>query len=334
MTNNENGQGCSSSLATLRKQFDTIIAQKKAAELGVETSEVVKTVAGGKTVWKTKKEVSVLLEKRAKLRPQPKIQRALRGGDDSIVGDITKRLEQVDRCLQDLNGLGVVEMMENRDIQTSLNNIVQRVTGQMEHLAEIENRIESKKSGDPFVQKMDEVARRLARAQAEGDQETVRQLAETHAADLQKYQTWRRSIQPDVEAALFCRVALLQEQRRVYKYVGDFLLKAINARITGALNHPDHHSDKNKTVAAWVKTSSSLSARWDELNVHLLSVGALKSKSIEEQSTLLGEEIERLRDLVGECETLNQTVLAHHANTHPVANAGPKSRMAFPTRDS
>ena len=89
--------------ATLRREVSRAVAEEKAREMGVDADDLVQTVVDGRTIWVKRDRVAVSLEKRAKLRSKVKVQRALRGGDESIVGDIDSRIQACENLIEDLS---------------------------------------------------------------------------------------------------------------------------------------------------------------------------------------------------------------------------------------
>ncbi len=266
--------------------------------MGVDKSDLIQTVVGGKTVWKDKKEVTLSLEKRSKLRPQPKVQRSLRGGENSVVGDIAKRLHESDVMLDELKTRQRLDSMEYHDTSKAFDAIAKRVNGLMDDLVAIEERIESRKENDPFVKKMDEVARQIATAQAGGDQKTVADLATHHAEDLKKYQTWRRSLQPDIDSALHCRTGLLQDQRRVYRYRGDLAQRLIKEMLSDAEQKAEGGDVNAEQVSSIAKAYAKFSTQWTKVLMNAINFSEIRGNDPRRQSEIMEEEIKRISEAV------------------------------------
>lgn len=284
--------------ATLRREVSRAVAEEKAREMGVDADDLVQTVVDGRTIWVKRDRVAVSLEKRAKLRSKVKVQRALRGGDESIVGDIDSRIQACENLIEDLSKRDALDAMERHDIRRIVSTIVKRVDTQVRELSEVEDRIEARKAKDPVIQDLERVTKAIKQAKESGDEETVRKLAIQQSEGLQNLQSWRRSIQPDLDTAMRCRIALQLDQRRVYRLHGDFTRRLVEAMIPEAGGDAAAGRRDQEALASALEDFSICVARWQDSDVASASVGKLKAMDVRKQSATLDQERETLLALL------------------------------------
>jgi len=208
-------------LKRLREEFDKIILPSKAKELGVNDDELVVTVRGGKRVFTTRQKVNLDLQRSRTFAVAPKKQeamkRAIRDGENSVIGDIESRLEDCFRLVEALKQSEQMNSLEERDTKVLLKSAADNALRFGTELQRIEEEIEKKKEADPLLSRLDQLARTLQASRERGDEETAAKLLEENREALAQYESRRRALEPDIQSALHARLGILREQRRVMK---------------------------------------------------------------------------------------------------------------------
>ncbi|HPA45371.1 MAG TPA: hypothetical protein PK395_06365 [bacterium] len=208
-------------LKRLRQEFDKIILPSKAKELGVTGDELVVTVRGGRRIFTTRQKVNLDLQRTRTFAAAPKKQeamkRAIRDGENSVIGDIESRLEDCSRLVDALKQSERMNSLEERDTKVLLKSAADNALRFGTELQRIEEEIEKKKEADPLLSQLDQLARTLQTAKERGDMEAAAKLLEENREALAQYESRRRALEPDIQSALHARLGILREQRRVMK---------------------------------------------------------------------------------------------------------------------
>ncbi len=300
----------------LRKDFDQVLRPSKAKELGVDPSEIVTTVQGGKRVVTTKAKVAQRVERQRKVinrqkevqesakqheadqaEQKPQFKRAIRGGDSSIVGDFEARLED---CLRLVTLLAKAERMtalDERDTKINLKSSADNALRFAQEVQKIEETIEQKKGADPLLSKLDEVARTIHAAKQRGDTETAARLLGENRDALAQYEARRRVLDPDIQAALHSRYRLLREQRRLMRIqlqlYADWgrLLRSSAADVTLA-------ADQRRRVDSALKSLRAEIGKAQQIEAESAAKEKTSEKDIRVQNQNLDKEITRLSEAI------------------------------------
>lgn len=331
-----------SSFKRLRDELSQVVAKEKAKTLGASREDLVQTTRGGKAVWTTKQALAASLDqRRATVQKQAAIQRALRGGENSLWGDIAHCLETIDCYTRQLVELKAMDAMGRADIRNTCNAISKRVLKLIDELTEIEEKIEAFKERDPVLRSMDMVVNEIAVAQSNGDLEHARNLATQYAADLQRYQNWRKSLAPDLESAMHCRVDMLQQQRKTYRLRGDLGCQLGSEMIALLGSEAEEGLVDGTTVAKVAELFTSNATTWKAKNTSSPNA-ASRGRDVRVLSDSLGKEIGDLGRILENIERCLATFIAIQEKVGPLEK-GPGSdeeddegssgpRMAFTTR--
>lgn len=298
--NHDDELSSDASLPLRRNELEDLVAEREAKVKGVEKSELIRTTRGGKVDWKTPREVAAALKRREAFRSQLNYRRALRGGESSLIGDLEKRIEETKQLEAEWRALQNGDSSESYALHQSLRAIRERVETIKEELIAIETRIEERKYEHPFVHKAERVARLLANAQAKGDREALNQLQAQYAQDIKQYRHWRRSLQPDWDAAGACRLKLLQELLQVYRLRGDMTYRLANhfIFITKTSAPQKENTENNKKIVSHRKALLVLAAEW-ELRIGPQPIMSTDpAKSIKEQYALVEKQVESLQAFI------------------------------------
>lgn len=216
-----------SDLDRLQSEFTKIIHPRKIDRSVIPEEDRAVTVRDGKLVSVSRKKLYGDLQKQRLLAKSFSLsesansgfqQRAIRGGENSIVGDIKFRLEDCLRLLGILCQSKRLEVKEERNIKINLNTIVENSLLYGNNLSEIELKIEQTKASYPILKRVEDLAGILHKAKECGDGETVNRIVEENREDLARYNSIRQVLAPDIESALNYRYHLLEEQRKSIKF--------------------------------------------------------------------------------------------------------------------
>ncbi|MFH1737395.1 MAG: hypothetical protein ABIH23_00205 [bacterium] len=290
-------------IGRLRQEFNKIILPSKAKELGVDAKDLVTTFRGGRRVFTTRERAAKDLKKQRKITAsaQPETQRAIRGGENSIVGDIESRLADCARLMDALKKSERITLIEEHDTKASLKTAANNALRIALQIQEIEAEIERKKEADPLLSSLDKLILAVKAAKDRGDQETAVRLLNENRENLAQYESRRRVLEPDIQSALHSRYGLLREQRRVMK------------------TQLQLHSQRGRDLQSQGQTICASSAPADLKARIIMSVNALEKElniaeplqaqrgavesategSIRDRNKILEEEIHQLRESIG-----------------------------------
>jgi len=316
MVNRKDLQDSDLNLDHLRKEFDRVLLSSKAKELGVDPSEVVTTVHGGKRVVTTKAKVAQRVEKQRKvINRQKKIQesakqreaestderttskRAIRDGDASIVGEFEARLEDCLRLVALLGKAGRMSVLEERDTKISIKSAADNALRFAQEVQRIEETIEQKKGADPLLSKLDAVARTVHAAKMRGDKETAARLISENRDALSQYESRRRVLDPDIQAALHSRYKLLCQQRRLMRIQLQLyaewgrLLRGSAAELTLA-------ADQRRRIDSALKSLRAELSKAQQVEAEGSAKGKTSDKDIRAQNQALDKDIHRLSEAI------------------------------------
>ncbi len=261
----------------------------------------------------------------------------MRGGENSLWGDIAHCLETIDCYSQQLVELEAMEIMERTDSRNTCNTVSKRVLKLIDDLTKIEEKIDGYKKKDPVLRSMDMVVKEIAVAQSNGNLDHARSLATQYAGGLQQYQNWRKSLAPDLESAMHCRVDMLQQQRKTYRLRGDLGCRLGYEMIALLGSEAEEGLVDSTTVAKVAELFTSNAAIWGAKNADSPNA-TLRGKDVRAMSTSLGEEIGELGRILENIERCLATFIEMQEKVGPLEKragddeGGSGPRMAFSTK--
>ncbi len=200
----------------LAKEFRDMLAEKKAQELGVSKDEMIASYANGQLSFIKKQEAYEKLEKQRNMAGDKKVVRSLRDGEDSLLSRLGEEINRVINLVNELSRKQILVAMERVDIMGALNKSQKRSLDLKENLENIERHIERTKEGDSIFLDAEEVLKQIQQAKNNQDYDTMNQLMSEHRELIRKYETRRKSLEPQLQTARHSRVDLQREYWRVY----------------------------------------------------------------------------------------------------------------------
>lgn len=301
----EGSKGSDLDMSRLRKGFNEIILSSKAKELGVDEEDLVVTVRGGKRIFTSRQKLAEDLQRQRSITKVEtrRTQRAIRGGEDSIIGDIESRLEDCFLLLSLLTRHKLITPMDDRDMRRALKDSADNAIQFSKELQYIEAEIERKKANDPLLSRLDGVAQAIYAARERGDERAAAQLSAACREDLARYESRRRALGPDIQSALHCRHGLLRAQRRIVRtqiglysqwawtvqksaneVLGRRVSRDLNEQIVSCINDLTDRLETAERLQAARKVEERSPDKPD--------------KDVQAQNKLLDGEVARLRDAV------------------------------------
>ncbi len=244
--------GTNLNIAYLVSEFDKLIRESKARELGLSPDEVVSDVLAGRRVYlprrkqarRIKKQREVVSRYREEQRQReqeeeftedrPRIQRAIRGGENSIVAEMQHRLEDCERLgglVAEFGGIGDTEKQALKsNLAQSANNAIR--SGR--ELLEIEANIELKKGTNPLFGFRDAMRQQAATAQESPEQKEATRSPSSSTPQPGQQKSTSDDLSADIQNALQNRDRLLHEQLNLMQTQMDLCLRWGQALRTAA----------------------------------------------------------------------------------------------------
>jgi len=201
----------------LVQRFLKQLCEEKAAEMGVKPEDLMLKVVDGKYYWVKKAEILHQIEKQRQLVSPKQVVRSLRGGDQSLVGQIQKEVQTCRSLTDDMVNAKMMTVMERNDQLHSLTQIQRRVESITNQLMSFEDSIERAKARDPIYMEAETVLAQMSLAKKNGQEELVAQIQRTNRELLAKYENRRKTLGQHIESARQCRFNLQREQWRVFQ---------------------------------------------------------------------------------------------------------------------
>lgn len=193
------------------------MARKKAEEMGVRHDELRTRVVDGKTVWVTKSDLNVELEKQRKIAATNKIIRSIRDGDKSLFALITQEIHNARALCTTLVELKALHTMQSRDHHISIETVEKRSISTASQINELEAQIDQQKSKNKLFGQATEILDQISKARASGEDEKVAQMMSTYRPVLQAYQKQVSALEPAIQSCRTFRVDL----QKLYLKISD-----------------------------------------------------------------------------------------------------------------
>lgn len=195
----------------LAKRLRDELLKQKAEELGVECDDLMQRIHDGKVSYVKKSVVFEQLEKQRQLIAPKKVIRSLRDGQHSIVAKIRTEIQTCRQLLNDLEKNTAIASAKIGDYKTGLIKLENRTNSLANQLTDIENKVERLKTQASVSAKAEAVIAEIQSAKERNDPAAVQTLLGANRDCLKEYETFRKSLKPQIEFARKYRVSLQKE---------------------------------------------------------------------------------------------------------------------------
>lgn len=203
-------------IQSLLAGIEAVVSSHKAEQQGIDTSNMIKTVRGGKVVWITKEEMNVTLARRRKVSGVKHAQRSIRG-DDSLSSEINRRIQE---CNVLLNSIRKVSPEDTRELARAfreLRSIQNRVASLARDVRILETAIKRKRAEDSVLRDMDEATSNMVTAMQDGQLEEAEICKSYSERHMDEYLAKEKRLKPYIVKARQCRRDFLLHRQRLFQ---------------------------------------------------------------------------------------------------------------------
>ncbi len=196
--------------------IDGVVSAQKAQEEGIDPSDMIKTVRGGKVVWITRDEMNKILAKKRKISGQQFVQRSVRG-ENSLSTEINARARACKTLVDAIRKAAPEEVPDLTRKLRDLDVVLNRSLSLGKDVQTLEAAIERKKSEDPVLQEMEQATSEMLAAIDRKDfdeAEVCKTYSDRHA---EEYMARQKRVEPYIKKAKECRTQFLSQKCRIFQ---------------------------------------------------------------------------------------------------------------------
>ena len=264
--------------------IDSVVSSHKAQEEGIDPSDMIKTVRGGKVVWITRDEMNKILAKRKKVSGKKFAQRSVRG-DDSLSTEINARARACKTLVDAIRKAAPEEVPDLTRKLRDLDVVLNRSLSLGKDVQTLESAIERKKGEDPVLQEMEQATSEMLAAIDRKDfdeAEVCKTYSNRHA---EEYMARQKRIEPYIKKAKECRTQFLYEKCKIFQMEFEIIAQG-EAILSDRIREIVYHDKEGNTAQGILSMAEEVRSIVSEAQPSFDGLSDFSSDEIEEFSEI------------------------------------------------